>query len=80
MPLRHGRSTGIIPESTDRTYRVIIYIANISKYIATVTSAGLVWSGQHLEHNAQRQEAPTRTTSYFATTIEGGKQFRAFSF
>jgi len=24
-----------------------------------------VWSGQHLEHNAQRQEAPTRSTSDF---------------
>ena len=30
-----------------------------------------VWSGQHLEHIAQRQEAPTHSTPYFAITIEG---------
>ena len=36
----------------------------------------LVWSGQHLEHNAQRQEAPTRSTSYFAATIEGKTNFQ----
>ena len=29
-----------------------------------------VWSGQHLEHIAQRQEAPTHSTPYFAATIE----------
>ena len=34
-------------------------------------SVGLVQPRQHLEHNAQRQEAPTRSTTYFATTIEG---------
>ena len=27
-------------------------------------------SGQHLEHNAQRQNAPTHSTPYFAITIE----------
>ena len=37
---------------------------------------GLVWSGQYLEHNAQRQNAqkqnaPTHSTPYFAGTIEG---------
>ena len=36
-------------------------------------SVGLVQSGQHLEHNAQRQNAPTRSTSYSAATIEGNK-------
>ena len=31
------------------------------------------WSGQHLEHNAQRQEAPTRATANSDITIEGKK-------
>jgi hypothetical protein len=30
-----------------------------------------VWSGQHLAHNAQRQNAPAHSTHYFAITIEG---------
>ena len=34
-------------------------------------SVGPVWSGQHLEHNAQRHEAPTHSTFYFVATIEG---------
>ena len=34
-------------------------------------SVGPVWSGQHLEHNAQRQKAPTHSTRYSAITIEG---------
>ena len=33
-------------------------------------SVGPVWSGQHLEHNAQRQKAPTHSTRYSAITIE----------
>ncbi len=33
-----------------------------------------MWSGQHLEHNAQRPEAPTRTTAYSDFTIEGEKK------
>ena len=38
----------------------------------TVTaSVGLVSSGQHLEHNAQRQKAPTHTAPHLAVTIEG---------
>ena len=36
-------------------------------------SVGIARPSQHLEHNAQRQEAPTRSTTYFATTIEGKK-------
>ena len=63
MPLRHGRKS---PESADRTYH--------HRYITA--SVGLVQSGQHLEHNAQRQEAPTRSTTYFAATIEGKKNPR----
>ena len=41
--------------------------------LIVTASVGLVWSGQHLEHNAQRQEAPTRTTAYMYSdiTIEG---------
>ncbi len=42
--------------------------------LIVTASVGLVWSGQHLEHNAQRQEAPTRIAAYSAITIEG-KQF-----
>ena len=34
-------------------------------------SVGLVQPRQHLEHNAQRQQAPTRSTPYFTGTIEG---------
>ena len=34
-------------------------------------NVGLVWSGKHLEHKAQRQNAPTHSTSYSAITIEG---------
>ena len=33
-------------------------------------SVGPVWSGQHLEHNAQRQKAPAHSTRYSAITIE----------
>ena len=36
-------------------------------------SVGLVWSGQHLVQNAQRQNAPAHSTPYFAITIEGKK-------
>ena len=32
-------------------------------------SVGPVWSGQHLEHNAQRQNAPTHSTHYVLTTL-----------
>ena len=39
------------------------------EHVATVI-VGLVWSGQHLEHNAQRQKAPTHSTRYSAITIE----------
>ena len=39
--------------------------------LIVTASVGLVWSGQHLEHNAQRQNAPTHSTHYSATTIEG---------
>ena len=39
------------------------------EHVVTVI-VGLVWSGQHLEHNAQRQKAPTRSTRYSAITIE----------
>ena len=42
--------------------------------LIVTASEGPVWSGQHLEHNAQRQEAPTRSTTYFAATIEGKNQ------
>ena len=41
--------------------------------LVVTVSVGLVWSGQHLEHNAQRHEAPTHSTSYFVITIEGKK-------
>ena len=34
-------------------------------------NVGLVWSVQHLEHNAQRQNAPAHSTPYFAITIAG---------
>ena len=41
--------------------------------VIVTANVGLVWSRQHLEHNAQRQNAPTHSTHYLATTIEGGK-------
>ena len=41
--------------------------------LIVTANVGLVRSGQHLEHNAQRQNAPTHSTHYFATTIEGNK-------
>ncbi len=37
-------------------------------------SVGPVQSGQHLEHNVQRQNAPMHSTPYFAGTIEGKKK------
>ena len=40
-------------------------------------SVGPVWSGQHLEHNAQRQNAPTHSTRYSAITIALGVWYRA---
>ncbi len=55
MPLRNERS----PEPVERIELIV------------TARAGLVWSGQPLEHNAQRQEAPTRTAAYSAITIEG---------
>ena len=60
MPLRHGRYT----DATHRNRRIERIIT---------ASVGLVQSGQHLEHNAQRQNAPTHSTPYFAGTIEGKK-------
>ena len=39
--------------------------------LIVTANVGPVWSGQHLEHNAQRQNAPTHSTPYFAGTIEG---------
>ena len=40
--------------------------------LIVTASVGLVWSGQHLAHNAQRQNAPAHSTHYmyFAITIE----------
>ena len=38
--------------------------------LIVTASVGLVWSGQHLAHNAQRQNAPAYSTHYFAITIE----------
>ena len=37
--------------------------------LIVTASVGLVWSGQHLAHNAQRQNAPAHSTHYFAITI-----------
>ena len=34
--------------------------------LIVTANVGPVWSGQHLEHNAQRQNAPTHSTPYFA--------------
>ena len=36
-------------------------------------SVGLVWSGQHLEHNAQRQKPLRALLLHSAITIEGKK-------
>ena len=41
--------------------------------LIVTASVGLVWSGQHLAHNAQRHNAPAHSTHYFAITIEGKK-------
>ena len=41
--------------------------------LIVTANVGPVWLGQHLEHNAQRQNAPTHSTRYFAITIEGKK-------
>ena len=41
--------------------------------LIVTASVGLVWSGQHLAHNAQRHNAPAHSTHYFAITIEGEK-------
>ena len=38
--------------------------------LIVTASVGLVWSGQHLAHNAQRHNAPAHSTHYFAITIE----------
>ena len=38
--------------------------------LIVTASVGLVWSDQHLAHNAQRQNAPAYSTHYFAITIE----------
>ena len=38
--------------------------------LIVTASVGLVWSGQHLLHNAQRQNVPAHSTHYFAITIE----------
>ena len=43
--------------------------------LIVTANVGPVWSGQHLEHNAQRQNAPTHSTPYFVITIEGKKIF-----
>ena len=37
----------------------------------------LVRSGQHLEHNAQRQKAPAHSTPYFTITIVENKILQA---
>ena len=59
MPLRHGRYT----DATHRNRRIERIIT---------ASVGLVQSGQHLEHNAQRQNVrPYALYPYFAGTIEG---------
>ena len=34
--------------------------------LIVTASVGLVWSGQHLAHNAQRHNAPAHSTHYFA--------------
>ncbi len=39
--------------------------------LIVTASVGLVWAGQHLAHNAQRQNAPAHSTHYFTATIEG---------
>ncbi len=41
--------------------------------LIVTASEGLVWSGKHLAHNAQRQNAPAHSTHYFTATIEGKK-------
>ena len=48
--------------------------------LIVTASVGLVWSGQNLAHNAQRQNAlrtpPAHSTHYFTATIEGKNKFR----
>ena len=46
--------------------------------LIVTASVGLVWSGQHLAHNAQRHNAPAHSTHYFAITIEEKKNFQFF--
>ena len=41
--------------------------------LIVTANVGLVRSGQHLEHNTQRQNAPAHSTPYFTGTIEGRK-------
>jgi hypothetical protein len=41
--------------------------------VVVTVSVGLVWSGQHLAHNAQRHNAPAHSTHYFAITMEEKK-------
>ena len=46
--------------------------------LIVTASVGLVWSGQHLAHNAQRQNAPAYSTHYFAITIEEKKNSNTY--
>ena len=39
--------------------------------LIVTAKVGLVRSGQHLEHNTQRQKAPTHSAPYLAITVEG---------
>jgi hypothetical protein len=43
--------------------------------LIVTASEGPVWSGQHLAHNVQRQNAPVHSTHYSTITIEGKKFF-----
>ena len=66
--------------STHRTFQTpeCLYVTDADlpvpdRRIELIVTAreGLVWSGQHLAHNAQRQNAPAHSTQYFTATIEG---------
>ena len=69
LHLPHNFLDTWMPLRLGRSYR------NQRIELIITASVGPVWSGQHLEHNAQRQNAPTHSTHYFATTIEGKTNF-----
>ena len=51
-----------------RSGAIILLYSALS--LSVSDDVGPVRSGQHLEHNAQRQKAPTHSTRYSAITIE----------